>query len=706
MLAIILAAAITAAPVEVRKAEGAIRIDALLDEPAWQSATPVPVAYEWYPSDNIAAPVETEALVTYDDRHLYVAFRARDPKPALIRARHHERDGGGDDDIVGFYVDPFNDDKLAYQFRVNPLGVQIDAINSDVESSEDFSWDAIWDSAGRLTPDGYVVEIAVPLQQLRIPSHAGAQTWGFLAVREWPRDVAHRLRSVQTDQNRDCLVCQFQDLRGFETSTSGRGVEVTPTVTGTDDDDSAHALEAGVSGRWAITPGTSLQATLNPDFSQVEADAAQLDVNTRFALFFPEKRPFFSEGADYFETRLPLVFTRTIADPAAGAKVTGKSGPHLFGALFARDEITNLLVPSDQSSFVTTVPGKSTSAFARYRRELGKSATFGGLLSSRRGEDYDNTVLAADSLYRMTDSDSLRVQLAGSRTTYPDAFAEAFAQPHGAFEGHAFIANYNHADRNWTWSAGYEELSPEFRADSGFVNQVGVRYGDMNLERRLRGGPDRWFRNLYLFIGMDATRQYDGGWNEWGMDIGGTYQGPRQSTISINLAPNQEYFAGRTYHDMRASLYGSMQVSRDVAVEMGVRGGEAIDFNNEQQAQFIELTPAADVNIGRHLSAELAYAYQAFETKDGARIFDVHLPQARLLWHFSRRAYVRAIVQYQQVELADVEERELLTQLLFSYRVNAQTVFLAGYSDDYEGERDLTRTERAVFVKVGYAFLF
>jgi hypothetical protein len=355
---------------------------------------------------------------------------------------------------------------------------------------------------------------------------------------------------------------------------------------------------------------------------------------------------------------------------------------------------------------VTTVPGKSTSAFTRYRRELGKSATIGGLLSSRRGDDYDNTVLAADSYYRMTESDSLRMQLAGSRTTYPDAFADAFAQPHGAFEGHALSASYNHADKNWTWSAQYEELSPEFRADSGFVNQVGVRYGEAGIERRLRGGPDRWFRNLYLFMSADSTRHYDGDWTEWGMDIGATYQGPRQSEINVAIAPNQEYFAGTTYHNMRGSAFGSMQLSRDVAAALFIRGGEAIDFNNEQQAQFLEITPSADVNVGRHVTAALAYAYQKFETTDGARIFDVHLPQARLLWHFNRRAYVRTIVQYQQVEFPDAEERELLTQLLFSYRLNAQTVFLAGYSDDYEGERDLTRTERAVFVKLGYAFLF
>src|SRR5687768_15345778 len=143
MIALILAAVL-----EVSPSTSPIRIDARLDEPAWAAATPVPVAYEWYPSDNTAAPVETEALVTYDERNLYVAFRARDPQPARIRARYSERYAASEDDVVGFYIDPFNDDRRAYQFRINPLGVQIDAINSDVEATEDLSWDAIWDSAG------------------------------------------------------------------------------------------------------------------------------------------------------------------------------------------------------------------------------------------------------------------------------------------------------------------------------------------------------------------------------------------------------------------------------------------------------------------------------------------------------------------------------------------------------------------------------
>lgn len=703
MIATLILAAVAAQALEVRPATSPIRIDARLDEPAWSSAATLPVAYEWYPSDDTPAPVETEVRVTYDERFLYVAFHAKDPQPSRIRARYSERDAASEDDVVGFYVDPFNDDRRAYQFRINPLGVQIDAINSDVEGTEDSSWDAIWDSAGMLTADGYVVEVAVPLQQLRIPAGGREQTWGFMAVREYPRDVQHRLRSVPTDQSRNCLVCQFQDLRGFRIGSSGRNIEVTPTITSTDDD----AFDAGVSGRWAITPGTSLQATLNPDFSQVEADAAQLDVNTRFALFFPERRPFFVEGADVFETRLPLVFTRTIADPSAGLKVTGKSGSHLWGALFARDEITNLLIPGAESSSITTIDRPSTSSFVRYRAELGKSATVGGLVSARRGDDYENSVGAADSYVRVTESDALRVQIAGSRTRYPGVIAGEFAQPHGSFDGHALRASYSHNDRAWSWGANYVESAPEFRADSGFFNQVGVRAANAYLERRIRGGADRWFRNIFLSSGIDGTREFNGRWNEWGADIGATYQGPRQTTISFNLAPNQEYFDGTTYQNFRHAFSVSTQLSRDVAVALNINRGESIDFNNSRPAEFITISPGANLNIGRRFRGEVDYAYQQFETKAGAHIFTVHLPQARMLYHFSRRAFVRTVLQYQSVDFADESDsRELLTQLLFSYRVNAQTVFLAGYSDNYEGEIDLSRTERAVFVKVGYAWLF
>lgn len=704
--ATLFAAALALRPIEVHPTTEGITIDGRLDEAAWRTAKAIPIAYEWYPGDDTPAPVQTDVYVTFDTHNIYVGFRASDPNPSAIRARFEERDGATDDDDgVGFYIDPFNDDRRAWEFRANPLGVQTDAIYSDVEKSKDFSWNVVWESAGKVTPDGYVVEMAIPLQQLRIPSATGPQTWGFIAFREWPRDVRHRLRSAPTDQNRDCFVCQLQDLRGIEVKHSGKNVELDPSITGSNDD----AFDAGLSARWAMTPGTSLQATLNPDFSQVEADAAQLDVNTQFALYYPEKRPFFVEGADVFETRLPLVFTRNVADPQAGVKLTGKSGANLFGALAARDEITNVLVPGDQSDELVTVPGASTDALFRYRRELGSNGSLGGAFTAREGHGYSNRVLAADSFARMTERDSFRVQVAASRTDYPqaliDAVAEDLPQKSGAFGGYGIGATWSRSDRNGSMGADYTELSPDFRADAGFLNQVGIRAASVSADRRIRGGADRWFRTLFVGGGVDGTQQYDGRWTEWGADLNLRYQGPHQSDIRINLAPNQEYYAGTTYHNFRYGVSGSLQATRDVVVGFGVRAGETIDFAGERQARFITLSPAADINIGRQLRGELAYDYQRLQTNEGAHIYDVHLPQARILYHFNRRAYIRTILQYRLLDEVETDQR-LLGQFLFSYRLDAQTALLAGYSDNYAGEDDLRRTNRAVFVKLSYAWLF
>ncbi|HEV7766229.1 MAG TPA: hypothetical protein VGQ76_14585, partial [Thermoanaerobaculia bacterium] len=185
-----------------------------------------------------------------------------------------------------------------------------------------------------------------------------------------------------------------------------------------------------------------------------------------------------------------------------------------------------------------------------------------------------------------------------------------------------------------------------------------------------------------------------------------TYHGPRQSEISVNLAPHQEYYAGRTYHNFRHSIFGSVQASPDVSVYLSVSAGENIDFTNAQPADFVTINPGGSFNIGRRIYGEIDYVWQRFDTESGQRIFTVHLPQAKLLYHFSRRAFVRTVLQYQTVDRVTEKSRELLTQLLFSYRWNAQTVVLAGYSDNYEGELDLSRTDRAVFVKLGYAWLF
>jgi hypothetical protein len=720
-----LAAADAPARLEISRAASPIRIDGILDEPAWQQATAVPVDHEWFPGDNLPAPVATTALVTFDDENLYVAFRAADPEPAQIRARFADRDVPTDDDTVGFLIDPFRDGRRAFQFRINPLGVQMDAVNSDVEGSEDFSWDAIWESAGRVTAEGYEVEAAIPFRQLRFPAAGGVQTWRFMATREWPRSVLHRMRSIVTDQDRNCVVCQLADLTGFQQMETGRNLEVTPTLTGNHSEErrgfpggrfeaTENKLDPGVSARWGVTPNVALNLAVNPDFSQVEADAAQLSVNTRFALFFPEKRPFFLEGADFFQTQFPLVFTRTVADPVAGLKVSGKQEAHAFGGFFARDRINNLILPGSQESDLASIDQDVTSGVLRYRRDLAKGSTLGVLWTGREGEGYRNHVAGIDGVYRFTGSDVVRYQLAGSTTRYPDGFARAQGEPVGSFDGHALSTRFHHGDHNWTSNVSYQELAPGFRADSGFIDRVGVRTGSADAERRVWGKPGGWFSVLYFDLSVDGAREYDGAFNEWGADVVAGYQGPRQSQVTLALAPNQEHFQGVTYHNTRQSVFGSFQPTGGSTLSMQVRWGEDIDVANNRKGDFVTLAPGLDLRLGRRFQGRLDWIHQTFDVR-GGRLFTVDLAQARLFYHFNRRSFVRAIFQYQWLErdpdlYKDPVRRktqDLLSQLLFSYRLNAQTVLLVGYADDYAG-RDrigLTQTDRTVFLKIGYALL-
>ena len=263
-------------------------------------------------------------------------------------ARLADRDAAYQDDFVGVVLDTFNDERRAFQFRVNPLGVQADANFSELEGYEDFSWDAIWASAGKITDFGYTVEVAIPFNQLRFPKGGAELTMGFEADRSWPRNVRHRMSTHVRDRDRNCILCQFNKLSGFQSISPGKNLEFDPTLTVQRSDAMDMAafpegelesgkvkVEPGISARWGVTPNLMLNATVNPDFSQVEADAAQLDINTRFALRYPEKRPFFLEGGDFFLTPLEMVFTRSVADPLWGGKVTGKIGANAVGVFSA-----------------------------------------------------------------------------------------------------------------------------------------------------------------------------------------------------------------------------------------------------------------------------------------------------------------------------------------------------------------------------------
>jgi hypothetical protein len=711
----------------ITPATSAIKVDGLLNEQAWAEATVIKLPYEWLPGDNIPSPVDTDCLVTFDKKYFYVGFRCYDPEPKKIRAHLMDRDATDtliQDDHVVILVDTFNDERRAFQFRVNPLGVQADANFSESEGYEDFSWDAIWKSKGRINDWGYAVEIAIPFSQLRFSKTSGVQTWGFGAERSYPRNVRHRMSSHKRRRDISCVLCQENKISGLQGMTTGLNIEIDPTLTAirTDEREDFPAgplvagdekYDPGVTFRWGITPNLILNAAANPDFSQVEADVAQLDVNTKFALYYPEKRPFFLEGADFFLTPVEAVFTRTVADPDGGLKLTGKLGKSAVGFFAAFDRINNLIFPSNQGSTSTSLDQDVTSGVLRYRRDLGRNSTIGLLYTGRTADDYYNHVAGVDGFLRLSRTKELRFQYLHSETEYPEAISAAFGQPSAGFGGDAFTASFNHSGRSWVYGLSYDDRNPTFRADYGFVPRVDIRTASAQITRIIWGKRGDWFTRIVFSALGDVTYNHDGNLTDSSLGLQTAYYGPLQSVFIAAYYREKERFLQEIYDKDQLSFYTEIKPTGGIMFNLSGWLGDAVDYNNARKASALNVAPAAEVTLGRNININFQHNFQRF-TLGGDEIFQANLTQLKLIYNFNVRMFVRGIVQYLHVtRTPDLylypvagKTQTVFTQILFSYKLNPQTVLFLGYSDNYLGETgiDITQADRTFFIKLGYAW--
>jgi hypothetical protein len=714
----------------IAAATSAIRVDGVLDEKAWEDATVIKVLYEWLPGDNIPAPVDTDCLVTFDKNNFYIAFRCFDPEPPKIRAHLMDRDAMElfiQDDHIDFMLDTFNDERRAFQFRANPLGVQADANFSESEGYEDFSWDAIWTSKGNITDWGYAVEIAIPFNQLRFPRTADVQTWGISVGRSYPRSVRHRMTSHRRDRDLTCIQCQFDKIVGIQGISPGLNIELDPTLTTIRTDrredfpmnpDSSMKNgkidpDPGLTARWGITPNLILNAAVNPDFSQVEADVRELEVNTRFAIRYPEKRPFFLEGADFFLTPMEAVFTRTVADPDGGLKLTGKIGKNAFGVFGAYDRVNNLLFPSNQGSLSAAVDQGVTSGVVRYRRDIGRTSNIGVLYTGRVSDDYYNHVAGIDGFFQISRTKQFRIQYLHSETKYAEEVASDFGQKTGAMGGDALYAEFMHFGRNWMYLFNYEDRNPDFRADYGYIPRVDMRRGTGLLGYTFWGKQGDWFNQIRLMLHGILVYDHDGNLTDRGVNIAASYQGPLQSNIVVQYDKSREFYLAKYYDLDNIIVVTELKPIGGLRLNAIVQVGDAIDYTNARQANGMNLLPSLEFSLGRHINVNLQHAYQRL-SREGGEIFTANLSQVNLIYNFNVRTFFRVIVQYLDVArnpdlysfpIAD-KTQTVFTQFLFSYKINPQTVLFIGYSDNYLGYTniDVTQTSRTFFVKLGYAW--
>jgi len=726
LFAALLASVAVANVSDLPSTDSSFLIDGVMDEDGWSDAAQIHVNVETQPGENTAAPVKTIAYIVEDGENLYIAFDARDPNPAAIRAYLRDRDSAWNDDFVGIVLDTYGDERRAFEFFANALGVQMDLTNDDVNKREDESWDAIWDSAGKIHESGFIVEMQIPLNQLRFPSNEGIQTWGYELLRFYPREHRYRFSNAAQDRNLNCYLCQFQKIQGLEGAEPARDLEIVPTLTAsqlesTDDPgvvplESGDAdVEAGVSIRWGITPDLTANLAINPDFSQVEADVAQLDVNNQFALFFPEKRPFFLEGADYFSTPERAVFTRTVANPSAGAKLTGKRGNNTFGVFAAQDEITNLIFPGAFGSDSTSIEQENTAFVGRYARSFGNSSSVGALLTTRSGGDYYNHVGGVDMRWRISDQHRIVLQHMVSDTQYPDDVATEFEQPLDSFAGSATYAAYEYESRNWFAYMWHKERGADFRADSGFIPQVDINQKLIGMGRIWHGSEGDVFSRIRVEGAWDITHDESNRLLEKELEGQISLDGPLQTHFEIGGLVRDRLYDDILFSEDRISVYGQIKPIGGLVVAVWAAAGSQIDFANSRLGDQVQLNPYIEWNATRNLLLRYEASFAKLDSKEGPNIFNAAVHDMRFTWQFSAHSFLRFTAQIQDVERnpdeyideVDRQSKGVGRQLLYSYKLNPQTVFFLGYSDNHiddDGLASMTATDRTWFTKIGYAW--
>ncbi|HVR30622.1 MAG TPA: DUF5916 domain-containing protein [Thermoanaerobaculia bacterium] len=719
-------------PTAVPRASGPIAIDGDLSDPAWASAARFDTFYETSPGDNLPAKVRTVAWVTYDDRYFYIAVQCDDPEPDKIRAPFVDRDQVfGTDDNVAVFLDTRNDGKVGMELRISPRGIQGDAIFNDATNSEDFAPDFFYDTAARITDQGWSGEYRIPLTSLRYPSD-DPQTWRILFWRNYPRDFRYAFHSAPIPRGSSCaLICHAHELTGLTGLPTSNHLVAAPYTTVEAAESRPADAEArfssadadgelGIDVKWNPSADSAVDLTLNPDFSQVEADVAQLAVNERFALFFPEKRPFFLEGLDLFETPVRAVYTRTINEPRWGLRGTGKRGASSYTLLVAEDRGGGLVIlPGPLGSSFAPQDLDSRVAVGRLRHDLGRS--FVGMLLTAREIDGGghNRVLGPDFQWRPTGSDTVTGQLLWSQTEDPDR-RDLFPGFRGdRREGHAAELSWNHLQRTHDWFVGVEDYDDGFRADVGFVPQVGYREG--RLGAGLRFFPEGLLRFVRPSAGIVYTEDSDGRKLGRSLFPGLFFLGRNNLTGSFELHLDAETRVGDAL--LEESFLGyflQIDPSRLLA-RIGVSGrvGEQIDFANGRVGDGITVGLNATVRPTDHLELLLNATRQQLDVDDAGqstRLFTADLARVRANYVFSARSLLRLIGQYVDVERdprlygSPVAARsgDFAGSLLYSYKLNWQTVLFLGYGnewlgDDRDDRYDLVETDRSLFFKLSYA---
>ncbi|MGH7607225.1 MAG: DUF5916 domain-containing protein [Gemmatimonadales bacterium] len=734
-------------------------IDGVLDEAVWDRAARFIGFSQYRPVDSRPAEDSTEVLAWYAPDAMYFGIRAYEAHGEVVRATLADRDNIGADDHVQILLDTFNDRRRALLFAINPLGVQEDGVRSEglagaaggqnagfrFDGVVDLNPDYVYQSQGRVTPWGYEVEVRVPFKSLRYQS-AKTQDWGVQFVRITQHTGYEDTWTPVVRASASFLIQSgtLQDLTGLR---RGLVMDVTPEFTsrvlGSPAGGSGTAAygygrvdpEVGVTLRWGITQNLSLTGTANPDFSQVEADVGQVTVNERFALFFPEKRPFFLEGLEQFDTPNALIYTRRISSPIAGAKLTGKIGGTAIAYIGAVDD--DALSPTGDHPIINLL---------RLRRDLGASSTLGLAYTDRIEGDAANRVLAADARVVWKDIWFSEAQLAGSWTR--DAAG-------GSRAGELWdVTLYDRTGRSYGNHGEFVGISPDFEAHSGFVNRVNVVQGRIFNRFSWYGGPGALVEQATTFIGVEPTWRYHDFF-----DLGSTIEGRISQQwlltlrggwgVNANVANSHQRFDPPDYaaytvdssgtaipfavphgrYNLWTGNIGFNTPNRALTVSATIGTGRGVIFAEAAEAGGMSASAGVTWKPTPALRVDGSWVHQRLtRAQDGSWFSTANIPRLKIEYQLSRAIFFRYVGQYvaeQRAALRDPRSGAPLlvngaaqpattvvafsNDVLFSYKPTPGTVFFVGYGSfmsepDPFSFRSLDRTGDGFFLKASYLY--
>ena len=756
---------------KIPRVHRAPKLEDFLDDHPREAELAVADFRQYQPGDGVPGSESTTAYLSYDDKNLYVAFICHDD-PSLVRAHLSKREDISQDDGVGIYLDTFRDAHRAYFFFSNPAGVQADAIYTEGYGA-DYSFDTLWYNSAHLTKGGYAAFFSIPFKSLRF-SHDPEQTWGVALYRVILRKNEYLYWPYIT-QRVQGITQQFAPVSGLDEISPGHNLQFipygllasdhflnqpqTPFVNFPPAIDDRFEHRAGLDAKFVLNDALTFDVTLNPDFSQVESDDPQVTINQRFAVFFPEKRPFFIENAGFFGTPINLFFSRKIADPQFGARMTGKIGKWTLGTLFIDDRQLGLNQPAGSRFDTRAVDG-----LFRVTREFGSQSYVGAFFSSRDFADTSNRVASLDARIKFSPSLVLYAQTSHSWTRqdanlFPSCLTEKNlnAQGVGSQQGNASLLQLDYLTRHWASSTVYDDISPDFCAELGFIPRTDIRRVQQVLDYFWRPNSGRIVDFGPLTRGLvNWNRQ--GKIQDWEADLGFQIDWTGQTSLSVTRAEAFELFNNIPFRKHGTVVTFSTAPAKWLSLRTSVSSGTGEDFFPGQSGlasppltPFLGNTKRASLGFTLRPSSRLrfdqTYILSRLGTRNGSTppgftpgqsIFDNHLMRSKLNYQFTREFSLRFILDYNGTlanrDLIDLQPnlgsydggpivptKQFTTDILFTYLLHPGTAVYVGYNNGFNNltldrsfvppqvfnsNPSIASTSRLFFVKLSYLFRY